>query len=146
MRWGWLLALLGCATQAPVSDPGSAPAAPAITHQLTGTLEGIALHDISKAAGVHRYNVELVVRVQDCSPQPGFWRTEAPAVVNVRLPRRLEWGDLSEVERQGLAPAGPAAELRVERFEGTGFGTWEAGQAVKVEVEFTSATLAHWRG
>lgn len=138
--------LLGCATQAPVSEPVSAPAAPAITHQLTGTLEGIALHDISKAAGVHRYNVELVVRVQDCSPRPSFWRTQTPAVVNVRLPRRLEWGELSEVERAALAPAGPSAELRVERFEGTGFGTWEAGQAVAVEVEFTSAALAHWRG
>ena len=141
MTW-WVVALLGCATE-PVAPE---PAPPAVTHQLAGTLQGIALHDISKAAGIHRYNVELVIRVEDCSPPPSSWRTGAPAVVSVRLPRRLEWAELSEGERQALAPAGPAAELHVERFDRPGFGTWEVGQAVAVKVEFTSAGLAHWRG
>ena len=103
-------------------------------HAIKGTIQRIELQNINKAQGYYTYNTHLYIEV--ASYEPAHVRPAIP--LKVRLNYKPKWRQMKESERAALSPDGPKQTL-----EPLSFREYRVGQAVALDIRFTSTDLAH---
>ena len=104
-------------------------------HTLFGTIKKIEFHNIDKSGRNPKYNVELMVSPARIDPKRDL-HTE---LVRLRLPNRLYWKSLSDVEKQGFVrDESPRTRIKADTYK-----TFAVGDSVELTVCFSSRDLAH---
>jgi hypothetical protein len=123
---------------APEPTPQPAPEAPRTDAvPIRGTVTAIRMHNINKALGHYTYNVEIELRHEGVARAGTFDPKDVPSPLVVRVDK-VFWDDMSQADREAVAPTGPAQELTPARWKDL-----EVGQVVDLDVTFTSPSLAH---